>query len=480
MIKIETNTPGYDRLILRNDPAISPYVHDAIMTATPDAVFRPNTVGELQEMMRHCNSHQIPVTLSAARTSMTGAALSDDGIVISLEKFDKIVSLDEDNATITVQPNVILGEMQRHVESRGFFYPPSPTSHNECTVGGTIATNATGDTTFKYGTTRKYVQALTVVMADGSLRTLSRQNPPPPEFKGTAGYFLQGEEIDFFIGSEGTLGIVMEATLRLLRGTPDYLTILIPFPSNMDALHFIATHEQLAAISPRTMEYVDDAASDIMRTHPSFPKLTEDARAFVICQQEFPEGGEEECIDAWFSALTATFTQISTPQLIDTIIVARTNAEHEKVSAWRHHIPATVAERQVHLQKNGGGKVGTDWWVPLPCMIEMMQWMYTQSAALGIPFIAFGHLGNGHPHVNYLTRNATEKEQARALVIDNCKKAVSLGGGVAGEHGLGKLKRDLLMLQHPQHVIDQMRALKTHYDPNWILGRGNILSWPNI
>lgn len=474
------HSPFSDRLIRREDPAISPYTRDPVMNATPDAVLRPDTAGELQEMMRYCNSQKIPVTLSAARTSMTGAALCDTGIVISLEKFDKIISLDEDNATITVQPNVILGEMQRHVESRGFFYPPSPTSRNECTVGGTIATNATGDTTFKYGTTRKYVHALKVVMGDGTLRVLTRQKPPPPESKNTAGYFLQGEEIDLFIGSEGTLGIVTEATLKLLRDVPDFLTFLIPFPSNMAALHFIATHEQLAAISPRTMEYVDDAAAAIMRTHPSFPVLPQDAHAFVICQQEFPEGDEESCIDAWFAALTVTLTQIRSPHLLESIIVARTDTEHDRIAAWRHHIPATVGERHVQLHKDGGGKVGTDWWVPLPCMIEMMQWMYTKSEELGIPFIAFGHLGNGHPHVNYLTRSADEKERARALVIDNCKKAVSLGGGVAGEHGLGKLKRNLLRIQHPQHVIDQMRIIKTHYDPNWILGRGNIFNSPSI
>lgn len=473
-------SPFSNRLILRDDPAISPYTHDTIMAATPDAVFRPDTVSELQDMMRYCNRQNIPVTISAARTSMTGSAVSDVGIVISLEKFDKIISLDEDNATITVQPNIILGEVQRQVESRGFFYPPSPTSRNECTIGGTIATNATGDTTFKYGTTRKHVLALTVVLADGSLRTLTRQKPPPVESKNTAGYFLNGEEIDYFIGSEGTLGIIVEATVKLMRGVPNFLTFLIPFPSNMDALHFIATHEQLAAISPRTMEYVDDAAADIMRQHPSFPKFPETARAFIICQQEFLDGDEEDCIEAWFSALTATFTQIQATPLLESIIVARTSSEHEKIASWRHHIPATVGEHHVQLQKTGGGKVGTDWWVPLPCMIEMMQWMYTKSAELGIPFIAFGHLGNGHPHVNYLTRNAEEKERARAVVIDNCKKAVSLGGGVAGEHGLGKLKRDLLALQYPPHVLEEMRKLKTTYDPHWILGRGNIFNSPSI
>lgn len=450
---------------------------DAVTTLTPDAFRQPASVSEVQDILRHCHAKKIPVTCCGSRTSMTGSSVTDTGILMSLEKLSGIIDIDVDARVITVRPGTILGEMQRAVEAEGLFYPPSPTSRNDCTVGATVATNATGDTTFKYGTTRRYVQTLTVAMADGSLRTLTRKNPPPAESKNKAGYFLNGEEIDYFIGSEGTLGIVVEAQLKLLDGVPEFMTFMVPFTANTDALHFISNHAQHSRISPRTMEYVDTAALDIMRTHDSFPKFPDGVRALVICQQEFSGGEEEDAMDAWFAALQTYYARCVP---LDAVIVARSTTEQEKIAAWRHHIPSMVAERHRELQKGGGGKVGTDWWVPLSRMLEMMQWVYAESDQLKIPYIAFGHLGNGHPHVNYLTRNPEEKDRAMNFVLECCRRSVAMGGGVAGEHGIGKLKRDLLSIQHPQHVIDEMRALKSKYDPHWLLAPGNIFNTPSI
>lgn len=463
--------PYSNRLIQRHDPAITPYTHDAVLTATPDAVFRPHSIAEIQEMVAYCNAQKIPLTVSAARTSMTGGPVCDRGIVLSLEGLTQILELNEEAATITVQPGVILGDLQRYAEERDFFYPPSPTSRNECTIGATIATNATGDTTYKYGTTRRYVRALTLVMADGSLKTVQRVGTPPTEFKNTAGYFLHGEEIDYFIGSEGTLGVIVSAELQLLRGVPSFFTLVMPFPSNTSALEFIVTPH--TTISPRTMEYIDAQTLAIMEAAAGFPKLPANTQAIVICQQEYDADALDK-IEDWYAVLQTTYTQLGTTTLQDGIILAQTLAEQNKVAAWRHHIPATVSEQHVNLQKMGGGKVGTDWWVPLPRMLEMMVWAYSESDKLNIPYYAFAHLGNGHPHFNYMTRNPEEKVRAQDFVVNSCKKAVALGGGVAGEHGLGKLKRNLLPIQYPTHIIDEMRALKKQYDPGGILGVGNI------
>lgn len=473
------NCPFQERLIRRNDSAITAYTHDSVMSETPDAVFRPQTILEVQEIVRYCVGKQIPITCCGARTSMTGSSVTDSGLLLSLEKLTGIIDVLPDQRFVSVRPGMILGEMQRAVEQAGFFYPPSPTSRNECTVGATLITNATGDTTFKYGTTRRYVQELTIVKADGTLQTVTRKGPPPHELKSTAGYFLHGEEIDQIIGSEGTLGIVVAAKLGILPGVPQFMTFMIPFPDNNSALHFISDYARFSGISPRTMEYVDTAATEIMRSHDSFPAMPEEARAFVICQQEFEDGREDDTLDVWLAALTTIYTQSNASQLMNSVIVARNTVEQNQIATWRHHIPAMVAERHPALQSSGGGKVGTDWWVPLPRMREMMTWLYTASDALHIPYIVFGHLGNGHPHVNYLTRTPEEKEKAKALVMESCRRAVAMGGGVAGEHGIGKLKRDLLAIQHPQHVIDQMIALKKTWDPHWILARGNIFNIPN-
>jgi FAD/FMN-containing dehydrogenase len=468
------NSPFQDRLIQRHDSAITAYSHDSVLSGTPDAVFRPKAIAEVQEIVRYCAETKIPITCCGARTSMTGSSVTDTGLLLSLENLTGIVDILPDQRLVSVRPGTILGEMQRAVEHEGFFYPPSPTSRHECTVGATIITNATGDTTFKYGTTRRYVQELTLVAADGSLKTVTRQNPPPIELKSTAGYFLTGEDIDLVIGSEGTLSIVVEAKLNVIVGVPKFMTVMVPFPNNDAALRFIAEHQKISGILPRTMEYIDTAAANIMRTHSSFPETPDDARAFVICQQEYSDDSEDNLIDAWFAALTTIYTQLQLPNLLNAVVVARNDTEQARIADWRHHIPAAISERHLQLQSMGGGKVGTDWWVPLARMPEMMAFAYAASDQLKIPYIAFGHLGNGHPHFNYLTQDSSEKNRARNLVLDCCRKAVSLGGGVAGEHGIGKIKRDLLSIQHSHDVIAKMRTIKRSWDPSRILAPGNI------
>lgn len=465
-------------LIQRNDAAIASYTHDAVLTATPDYVARPKTIQEVREVIEYCSTHKIPLTICGSRTSMTGSSVTDTGVLMTLEGLSGVVNIDTGSRTVTVRPGTILGDMQREVEAVGLYYPPSPTSRNECTVGATLATNATGDSTFKYGTTRRYVREITILTADGIQRTITRKGPPPEELKNTAGYFMSGEEIDHFIGSEGTLGVIVEAKLALVDMPDGVITFMIPFPSNRDALQFIGAHKSYPALSPRTMEYVDEAATQIMSRCDHFPKLPDLARAFVICQQEIIHGSEDDCLDSWFSALNTILTQCKAPQLTESIIVAQSNKEQDHIAEWRHHIPSHISELHRQLQTQGGGKVGTDWWVPLPRMMEMMDFAYEASDKIAIPYIAFGHLGNGHPHFNYLTRNSDEKNRAHKLVLDCCRKAVTMGGGVAGEHGIGKIKHELMTIQHSQNEIEEMIALKKKWDPKWILGRGNIFTLP--
>ncbi|PIR20758.1 MAG: hypothetical protein COV45_04170 [Deltaproteobacteria bacterium CG11_big_fil_rev_8_21_14_0_20_47_16] len=465
--------------IKRSDSAIAPYTHDAVITATPDYVARPKTVQDVQDVIQHCHHHMIPLTVCGSRTSMTGSSVTDDGILMTLEGLSGVINIDTESRTVTVRPGTILGDMQQQVESKGLYYPPSPTSRNECTVGATLATNATGDSTFKYGTTRRYVREITVLTADGTQHVIVRKGPPPNELKNSAGYFINGEEIDLFIGSEGTLGVIVEAKLALIERPDAVMTFMIPFPTNNDALHFISNYKDFSDLTPRTMEFIDKATAKIMSQSNGFPKLPENARAFVICQQEFTKGSEEDCLDSWFSALGTTLTRCKAPQLTNFITVAQSDKDQSRIAAWRHHIPSHVSEIHRTLQTQGGGKIGTDWWVPLPRMIEMMNFAYTESDKLNIPYIAFGHLGNGHPHFNYFARNAAEKSRAYSLVLDCCRMAVSLGGGVAGEHGIGKIKHDLLKIQHSPEVIQKMIALKQKWDPLWILGRGNIFTKPN-
>ncbi|MBI2344099.1 MAG: FAD-binding oxidoreductase [Deltaproteobacteria bacterium] len=471
--------PSRGEILFRGDARLTPYNHDTMLTGDPDALVRPRDIQECREILAYCHAHRLPVTFCAGHTAMTGSSVAQSGLLLSIEHLTGIrdIGLHNGRPQATAAPGVFLGDFQRAVASEGFFYPPSPTSRNEAMLGATIATNATGDNTYKYGTTRRYVRAMRVIMADGTQRLLERPaDQQISELKNTAGYFLLGTPIDHFIGSEGTLGLIVEVTVDLLPQPQPHFGLLIFCPSNDVALSIIGEAHRDAAVSPSALEYIDQAALQIMATHPTFPSPPAAAQAAVLCYQEYAEEMRDPFMEAWFALLERAAPEMHA--LLDATIVAEHPADEERLRTWRHHIPAHVNEIGHRLEGDDGGKVGSDWWVPIGQMPAMMAYMYHLSDAIHVPYLAFGHLGNGHPHVNYLARNAKERQMAIQAVDDCCRKAVALGGGVAGEHGLGKLKRDLLAIQHPTPVIDTMRALKQQYDPHWILGRGNILVPP--
>ncbi len=196
----------------------------------------------------------------------------------------------------------------------------------------------------------------------------------------------------------------------------------------------------------------------------------------------------EESILPRVTALSKTLNSLSnqlevvayTGDINKDIAVADTNLKKEAMRLWRHQIPVKINEEYRHYWQQGGGKVGSDWWVPMDRLLVMMDYVYETGRQSGIPFLAFAHLGQGHPHVNYLCKTPEEKQKAELLLLDCCRKAVSLGGGVAGEHGIGKIHRDYLPIQWGASQIQKMRAIKSEYDPNWILGRGNILVYDNL
>ncbi len=472
--------PTTSDILRKGDDRISAYRSDTMLTGNPDAVVRPGTTKECAEILSYCHAQRIPVTVCGSRTSMTGSSVAESGLVLSIEKMNTVrdVGVWHGRPVAIAGPGIILGEFQRAVDAAHFFYPPSPTSRNEAMLGATIATNATGDNTYKYGPTRRYVRELTVLLSDGSERIIRRPDDHVvTEQKNTAGYYLHGDEIDYFIGSEGTLGLITEVTVDLLSQPHPQFGLFIFFPTNTSALDAIVAIDADARVRPSALEFVDGNALAIMATHPEFPGVPDGAGAALIVYQEYAEEMRDPLMNAWFEILSAQHPQMAA--LLDHTIVSTQPADEARLRAWRHHIPARVNELgQQFSRESGGGKVGSDWWVPLPRMRAMMDFMYVRSEQLHIPFLAFAHLGNGHPHVNYLCRTPDEIARAKSVLIECCHQAVRLGGGVAGEHGLGKLKRDLLAIQYPSAMIEKMYALKNHYDPHWILGRGNILPVP--
>jgi len=438
-----------------------------------DGVYRPKDTSELAAIMKHCNIENVSVTVTAQRTATTGAPVPHGGVLISMENFTKIHSVTE------VDANVILGEYQRELSFHGLMFPPDPTSRNECSVGGAIACNASGASSFKYGAMRPWVEALEVVFPTGKIERIDRQTPIPtewpridyliPSVKTAAGYEPSTNLLDLMIGQEGTLGVITKAWLKVVP-LPEVLGLIVFFSSFNQCVEAVERLKQGAvryrkgvikpdqgAISPRAIEFFDSNAIDFMRA--KIQDIPVCACGLMIELEsetdEFPTLGPclsllEEC-----------------GALMDDAILADSDAGRERLYQARHAIPAGVNER---VTANGMPKVGTDFAVP----DERLQWMMDAYAEVDLPYVMFGHIGDNHLHLNMLPRTKEELLHAKEMYDELARIAVEYGGTVSAEHGIGKIKKHLLSEMVGEMVLDQFRALKRHLDPNWILGQGTL------
>lgn len=462
--------------IVTDDASIlEAYSQDAISVMQPGGIARPASIKAMQAIVRWCHQNRVPITPCGSQTSMTAASLSDGGLILSTEKLSSSWRVYEDpdkpgRWLADTGPSVILAKFQDALAEKGYFYPPDPTSRKDVMLGATIATNASGEDTYKYGSTRRWVRALTYIAADGSLKKVTRPIDEDGDgVKNTCGFPIQGSEIDLLIGSEGTLGIVVEATVEVLPVVPTYFAILFFMPTEEAALKQVKQFHEDPSFDLRCLEYMDSGAVAILREKGV--EVPDGAGAALYVKQEFTDD-EDQKMEQWSDALEQVFTELDAPEYMEHIHFADDWQSQMKLREWRHHIPATINERATSYRANGGGKVGTDWYVPLDKLPEMFAKAREDQGDM--EWVVFGHIGNGHPHFNFVTRNADEYRRGRDLLVKHCKLAVSLGGGVSGEHGLGKIKTHLLEIQYSAQDVAGMAAVKKQMDPNNILGRGNI------
>lgn len=466
---------------LSNDPAVRlRFEKDCVLRGDPKYVYEAGDTQIISEILAFCNSTEMPVTFSGSQTSMTGASVAEDGVMINMAKRSAILDLEVDvdgNAMLVTEPGVILGDLKMFAAERGFNYPPDPTSYREALIGSTVATNATGSDSFKYGSTRKYVQELDLMCADGSLRTLKRNHVfQESRVKNSAGYFLGGEEIDEVIGSEGTLGLITCLKLKLLkRDFAGEFLIVLPFSSFTACIEAVTHITRLASV-PVALELIGPGAAEYFKRCESCPEELKSAQSFLYLKDEYRDEADYQTkLERWFESLQRIYEDLNDSSSFEMVFVAKTDKQISDIQTCRHFIPLKVNEEYFAYTAAGGGKVGTDWWVPIPKLSEMMSWTFQQAQQLKLDFIVFAHIGNGHPHWNFLTKDSQQFQIAREFVKKQCEKAVSFGGGVAGEHGIGKIKHYLMSIQHDQTVLKKMAELKNKWDPKWILGRDNIL-----
>ncbi|HQC50447.1 MAG TPA: FAD-binding oxidoreductase [bacterium] len=476
--ELEAETPP----ILLGDERIESYCEDTMYRGSPDAVLLPRKDEDILAAIEFCSSYKIPLTICGSQTSMTGASVPDEGLLLSTEKLEGIEDIVDIGGQphVVVKPGTVVSQLQAELAKKNLFYPIGPTSKDQCRIGANIATNATGEDSYKYGTVRQYVQSLELITPDCKSVFYSREPGEAASGKrNTAGYFTGWENpIDLIIGSEGTLGFISRATIRLIPGVPSFFSALIPFESNMEALSFavnLTLNEKDK--KPRTLELIDSGALKMMKTSRSFPSIPNEIAAYLYIKQEYDS---EKELGRWAQIWQERIQKACGCDLEKHSMVALTQNDQEIFRLWRHRIPEAANELGRLYWKDGGGKVGSDWWVPIDKLIEMMEFFYAAADRSGLPHMGYAHIGAGHPHTNLLGRTPTEKNLARDILSACCKKAVELGGGVAGEHGLGKIHTDLLSIQHSKSTIELMKHWKNQYDPDWIFGRGNIFGTTSV
>jgi FAD/FMN-containing dehydrogenase len=435
-----------------------------------EALHVPSTESELCDVLRAASKSKTPVTIAGGGTGVTGARVPHGGWVVSIERFRGI---DVRNGEATVGSAELLRDIQLAAARSGQFYPPDPTE-TAASLGGTISTNASGSRSFRYGDTRKHVIGLRVALIDGRVLDLRRGQPcdfrftpvpAPVTTKNTAGYYLREgmDALDVFIGSEGTLGVVTQATITLLPAPGELLSGVVFFADTGDALAAVESWRAVPLL--RMLEFFDAGSLDLLR--PAYDGIPAGARAALLIEQELESDTD---VDSWLERLDAAHA-LSGDSWFGT-----GDPDRERFRRFRHALPERVNDT---VRRRGLLKMGTDYAVPIARNREMMA-RYRKRLESSFPgrHVVFGHIGDAHLHANVLPASGAEADLAQQVIIELAKDAVSLGGTVSAEHGLGKRKAHLLKLQYAPEHIAAMAAVKQHFDPNWLLGRGTLLRSP--
>jgi glycolate oxidase len=431
----------------------------------PEGVARANDIKEVIELVREAADTGTSVTPTGSQTSVTGASITDTGVLLSLLPMNRIIDVDVARRMARVEPGVRIGELNRALGEYGLMFAPDPTSENDATIGGAIALNASGARSLYHGATRRHVAGITVVHAEGGTAKYHRFTPE----KNTVGYMAVQDPVDWFVGSEGTLGIIVEAELSLVEVPAAPIGLAIPFPGADAALDFVVTVRQPNGRSPHCLEFFDAEALAIAAS--GYPVGAPGAGALVYLEDD---AGKEEDLEPLLSHWLDLAEQHT--GCVADIGAYEGPAALRDARAMRHSVPVTMNERGAAHRTSGGRKVSTDWAVPY----RMLRDALAESAAAVVrhgapPPVTYGHAGNGHPHQNFIATDEAMLHRIHSAIDETLQCVVRMGGTVSAEHGIGKLKRPWLGMQLGSRQMEVMRAMKHALDPAGIFSPGNVL-----
>ncbi len=503
------------KIILSNEVAEYPdYLTDesrlAIKPSEIECIAWPENEDDVLSTLEKARESCWPVTVSAARTGIVGSAAPlCGGMIISMEKMQKIgePKLDEKSGEwfLNVQPGALLCDIEKSLSTTknpNLFYPPDPTEMSAA-IAGTVATNASGARTFKYGATRDFVRRLRIVLADGNILDIKRGDViadtkgtiifsvnekeykifvpdySMPKTKNCAGYFAEPgmDLIDLFVGSEGTLGIITEIEIKVLEQKKERLSLLSFFDiekNGLDFVKYICAENGKNNFDIEAIEFFGKNALKLLK---------ERRKAGDTAIHEFPESDvaiyyelsfDEENLEEIYEKLDEILQTVNCST--DDSWAGMDAEETEKLKEFRHAVPETInqiiGERKREIPKLH--KIGTDLAVPAENFETIFNFYRDVLNIAGLQYAIFGHIGNNHLHVNMMPQTEDELVEAKKYYKLFAEKAVELGGTVSAEHGIGKLKKEFLKTLYGERGIEEMRKVKKVLDPDFILGRGTL------
>jgi glycolate oxidase len=425
------------------------YAYDATQTQSlPWAVARPSYAAEVSRILALANQERFPVVPRGAGTGMSGGSVPvEHGLVLSLERMNRIIEINEEDFIAVAEPGVVTGDLQRAVEELGLFYPPDPASSRFCTLGGNVAECAGGLRAVKYGVTKDYVIGLEVVLPTGELITTGARTA-----KSVAGYDLT----KLIIGSEGTLGVVTKIIVKLLP-LPETVRTLAAFFRSVDDAAQASSKILASGILPRSLEFVDQAA---LRAVEAYLKedLSGGAAAMLLVEVD----GPSECTARESGRVAGIMEQAGASR------VQRAESEAEREHLWKARRSISPA-----LYALKPKKINEDIVVPRSRLAEILRELGDIAKRHDLMIVNFGHAGDGNIHTNILVDEG-DLPRAGAAVKEIFAATLRLGGSISGEHGIGLAKAAYLPMEAGPEALAAMKRIKHALDPNNVLNPGKI------
>ncbi len=434
------------------------YGHDETedLSHPPEVVVRARNTAEVSAVVKLCAQHHIPVTPIGGRTGLSGGALCiHGGVGLALDRMDRIVDIDERNLQVTVEPGVITQVLQDAVAAKGLYYPPDPSSKGSCTIGGNLAENAGGPRAVKYGVTRDFVLNLEVVLPNGAVIWTGANT-----LKNSTGYDLTR----LLVGSEGTLGIITRAVLRLVPLPKATRLMLVPFASATKACEAVSAVFR-AGIIPSALEFMErDAIAWTMRFTDGLPaQLSIDPEAYLLVEVD---GNHDDVLMQDCETILGVVEAHGAGE----VLFAENSAEKDALWRLRRSVPVSVKAHSVYKEE--------DTVVPRFELPRLLQGVKEIGERYGFNTVCYGHAGDGNLHVNIIKGELSDAFWNNGLPLairEIFELTVSLGGTLSGEHGIGLVQKDYMDIAFNADQLSIMRAIKTAFDPQGIMNPGKVL-----